>query len=73
MNDVGRFFRDLFIGAPIVFLGTAMVSGGIEDACALILISVVCTLGAGLLVWLPLCWFVGWLVMRVVATQFEAA
>ena len=66
MNAWGRFFRDLVVGVPIVFIGTVICAGGLEDACMLLAVSVICTCGFGLLFWLPLCWFVGWLLMAIV-------
>jgi hypothetical protein len=50
---------------PIVFIGLVLGAGGVEDACFVLLLSVFCTFGAGLLFWLPLCWFVGWLLVSM--------
>lgn len=67
-RNVEHFFRDFCVGVPIVLVGLAIVTGGLMDAVGILFISVVCTLGAGLLFWLPLCWFVGWLAMRLVGS-----
>ena len=47
------------IGAPVTFLGLILFTGSVENAWMLLMFSVICTLGIGLLVWLPLCWAVG--------------
>lgn len=47
-------------GIPLVFLGTAVASGGFENAVNLIGTSISCSCGLSLIViWLPLCWVVG--------------
>jgi hypothetical protein len=51
------------IGAGVTFLGLVITLGGIEVAAGLLLISIVCTLGVSLVVWLPIFWAIGWLVL----------
>jgi hypothetical protein len=62
--------RDLIIssvvaiptGAVIILCSLAIFSGGdLQAALAMILISIVCTLGISLLIWIPLCWLAGML------------
>ena len=48
-----------FIGAPVTFLGLTIFVGGVENAWAVLVVSVVCTAGIGLVFWIPLCWLVG--------------
>ena len=74
MSGIASFFRDLLLGMPVVFLGTALISGGIEEAVMVLVLSVVCTFGVGLLLfWIPLCWFVGWLIGKIFVAAMNAA
>ena len=56
----------LVVGFPIVFLILAMFAGGIEEAGYLLVLSIICTAGIGLVVWIPVCWLVGWAVMSLI-------
>lgn len=61
-----RFFASLAIGMPVTFLGLIMITGGVEEAGQLLLFSIVCTAGIGLVVWLPLWWVVGWATLALI-------
>ena len=43
------------VGAPVTFLFTCIMTGGVDNAVFLVFVSVVCTAGVGLVVWMPLC------------------
>lgn len=65
--------RDLIIssvvaiptGAVIILCSLAIFSGDLQAALAMILISIVCTLGISLLIWIPLCWLAGILTIGI--------
>lgn len=65
MGNKRGLFADLFApdtllpGAIILFVVLSFVTGGPVSAWTLVLASVVCTLGAGLVVWIPLAWGCG--------------
>jgi hypothetical protein len=60
-----RRFIQILIGIPITFGSLALISGGVQPALAIIQISLFCTLGISLVVWIPLCWFFGMLVLKI--------
>jgi hypothetical protein len=67
------FFRNpalICLGALIVFISIAVASGGLEIAGMIIGASIVCTLGISLLIWIPLCWCVGWIVFEICSLLF---
>ncbi|MFK0733198.1 MAG: hypothetical protein HEQ35_24695 [Gloeotrichia echinulata IR180] len=67
------FFRNpalICLGALIVFISIAVISGGIENAGMIVSASIVCTLGISLLIWIPLCWVVGWTVFEICSLLF---
>ena len=67
-----RFLLQLVIGAAVVFVGLAICCGGVEQAISLLFISVICTVGFSLLIWIPLCWFTGWLLVTVFTSLARA-
>ena len=60
-----KFLARLALGFVMCSVGLCAVAGGVEEGFGLLLISVVCTAGLGLLVWIPLWWVVGWLTLSV--------
>lgn len=56
---MSRFFGRLGLGFLISFLVTAIFAGGVQNALFLLLVSIVCTAGIGLVLWIPVWWFVG--------------
>src|SRR5688572_29883472 len=56
-----------FAGAPVVFLITAIATGGVNQAGQLIGASIICTAGLGLIVWLPACWIAGIVVVTIIS------
>jgi hypothetical protein len=55
----------LLLGLPITFISLALLAGGIENAWIILWTSVVCTAGISLLIWVPLWWFVGWVIIKI--------
>ncbi len=63
MNNDAKKILKFLIGAPVTFCGLAIVAGGVDSAVSILVISTVCTLGAGMFFWVPLAWGVGWLIL----------
>ena len=61
-----RFFHRLGVGFLISIPITVILTGGVQDAIGMLLISIVCTAGIGLVFWIPVWWFVGMLALDVV-------
>jgi hypothetical protein len=61
-----RFFGRLVIGVVASFLGTAIATGSLADAAAFMLLSIICTAGMSLVVWIPIWWGVGWIIMALI-------
>lgn len=57
MKAMGR----IITGFPVSTLLLSLFAGGIQQAFMILLVSIVCTAGIGLVVWIPLWWAVGWL------------
>lgn len=62
-----KFIARLGVGFLISFSITAILSGGLQGAVGLLVISIVCTAGIGLVFWIPVWWFVGFLVLHAIA------
>ena len=52
------FFARLGLGLLISVLSLSLV-GGVQNAFGLLLVSIVCTAGVGLVFWIPLWWLIG--------------
>jgi hypothetical protein len=68
------------VGIPVTFLGLILIAGSVESAVQIVLVSIICTAGVGLLFWIPLCWAVGGvtvalatLVMKLYEGRYEAS
>ena len=59
------FFERVFIGMLVSVPVTCVVAGSVQDGLLLMLMSIICTAGIGLVVWIPLWWFVGWIMLLV--------
>lgn len=55
----------IVIGFVVSVLLLMLIAGGIEEAFLILLVSIVCTAGIGLVVWIPLWWAVGWLTLTL--------
>ncbi|WP_139276638.1 hypothetical protein [Spirulina major] len=53
----------LLVGVGVTLMGATLLVGTVQDALTLIGLSIVCTFGVSLVVWLPLCWLVGLVVI----------
>ena len=62
---MNKFFQRTFIGFIVVFLVTALITGGIGDAMGVLFLAVVCTAGASLIIIVPVCYGVGSLVIFI--------
>ena len=58
-----KFFLQLIVGFCICTAVTCVMTGGLEEGFSLMLISIVCTAGVGLGVWIPMWWVTGWLTL----------
>ncbi len=59
-------WKRILCGMPVTFLGLIIFSGSVENAGATFFISVICTAGIGLVFWIPLWWFVGWMTLELI-------
>ncbi len=64
------FVLRLIVGFCICTAVTCVMTGGIEQGFYLLLISIVCTAGVGLGVWIPMWWVSGWLTLLCVGLLF---
>jgi hypothetical protein len=55
----------VLLGLPITFITLALIAGSIENAWLILSMSVVCTAGISLVIWIPLWWFVGWVIIKI--------
>ena len=58
-----KFLDSVAVGIPVIFLGLILFTGGLENACFVFLLSIICTFGIGLVGWILLCWFIGWVIL----------
>ncbi len=58
----GLFFARLFVGAVVSFVFMSVLYGP-GQAVQIVGLAVICTAGLSLIVILPMCWVVGWIVM----------
>ena len=65
-----RYPAMICLGASIVFLSLAGISGSFANAGTIVAASIICTLGISLLIWIPLCWVVGWTVFKICSLLF---
>lgn len=76
MSTTKKSFKNSFttflVGAIAVYFGLSVITGGPENANGLLLISIVCTAGAGLMFWIPLSYGVGKLIVSLVNIKREA-
>lgn len=52
-------YTNFLVGFAITFIAMTAVSGGVNTAVQILFMSVVCTAGISLALWLPLWWVVG--------------
>lgn len=60
---LGRAFVGCFVSIPLV----CVLAGGVEQGFMLLFLSIVCTAGIGLVVWIPVWWVVGSLTLAIVS------
>jgi len=52
----------LCVSAPVV----CFFAGGVSEGLTLMLLSIICTAGIALVVWVPVWWVIGWLLLAIV-------
>lgn len=57
---MGKFFGRVGVGMLVSLPITCIVAGGVNDGFMLLLASIICTAGIGLVVWIPAWWLLGW-------------
>lgn len=60
-----KFLASLPLGFVMCSIGLSAVAGGVEEGFQILVISVVCTAGIALAIWIPLWWVVGWVTMGI--------
>jgi hypothetical protein len=63
----GRVGMGFLVSIPI----TTIIAGGVENAFGLMLISIICTAGIGLVFWIPVWWIAGWLTLDVLVATIK--
>ena len=61
-----KFFASLAVGVPVTFLGLIIITGGVGNAAMVVFCSVVLTVGLALVVWIPLCRFLGTATLNII-------
>lgn len=64
---MSRFIGRVGVGMLVSFPITCIVAGGVQNGLGLLLTSIVCTAGIGLVAWIPLWWMVGGVTLRALA------
>ncbi len=67
-GKIGRFFGRVGIGMIATFVGLAIGFFDLANAAAFMILSIVCTAGISLVVWIPIWWVVGRFIQWVVAS-----
>ena len=53
------------VGAVITFIGLTIGLGSVEAATGILVMSIVCTVGISLIIWLPIWLFIGWIALGI--------
>ena len=61
--------NNTLIGLPILFAFLSLLTGSPTNAIFLLYLSVVCTAGVSLVLWLPLAWAIGRVVVQVIGAM----
>lgn len=59
-----KYLLQIIVGIPVSFL-ILIPFVGVSDAGAFLLLSIVCTLGISLVVWIPIWFVLGWIVLGI--------
>jgi len=62
-----RFLGRVGVGFPVSLPILCILAGGVENGFVFLFLSIVCTAGIGLVVWLPVWWIVGWATLALLA------
>lgn len=55
----------VLVGTPIVYIGLILLSGSVQNAGSILVMSIICTLGISLVFWVPLAWLVGMITLEI--------
>ncbi|MGK7926227.1 MAG: hypothetical protein AB4290_13455 [Spirulina sp.] len=58
-----KFLSRLAIGFIVTFL--VLCVNGINNAISILALSIICTAGVSLVIWIPLWWLVGWITLAI--------
>jgi hypothetical protein len=65
-----RFLTSLIVGVPTTYLILAIATGGSGNAISILIISIVCTAGISLAIWIPLMAGVGFATITIATAVF---
>lgn len=68
---MGKFFGRVGVGMLVSFPVICILTGGVNEGFLLLLVSIVCTAGIGLVVWIPVWAIVGWVTLAVLGRLFN--
>ena len=64
---MGRYFGRVFVGFFVSIPIVCILAGGVEQGFLLLLVSIVCTAGIGLVFWIPVWGLVGGLTLAIIS------
>jgi hypothetical protein len=67
-----EFMARVGVGFCVSSVALCIFGGGVQAAFQILALSIVCTAGLGLVFWIPLWWFVGWVTMTLVVAVAES-
>ena len=68
---MGKFFGRVGVGMLVSFPVICLLTGGVNEGFELLLVSIVCTAGIGLVVWIPVWAIAGWVTLGVLGRLFN--
>ena len=66
---MGWFLKRVTVGLLVSFFVVALFAGGLTGAIAVMAVSIICTAGIGLVVWVPVWWITGFMVLDVICVS----
>lgn len=60
-----KFLPSLLVGLPVVYLAVAVIADGFANALMIMTLSIICTAGIALVLWIPLFIATGWLILQL--------
>ena len=68
---MARFFGSCLVGIPISFVFLIIMTGEFNDAFSFLALSIACTAGISLVIWIPVWWVLGRITIAVVKLSVE--